>query len=640
MLNLRQREIINYLCKNNEEFINASFFASRLNVSLRTIQNDFTSIKKELNKHKNILSIETQIPNGTRIVVHNSEKLDNLLSTLSIEYSSSLNYKDNRISSLLNFLISCKKPISIENLSNSMYVSTSTLNKDLKELSMMISKYNLLLQQKKGQILVEGKEIDKRRCIIKNGTVFLKVVPNESDINNAFDEDEFIRKVLVNQFVENRFKIIDSDFQNLIVWLKISLMRMTNGFYINDDDEMFSQESISDAEILIATRIYEKLSSSYNIKLTKNEILFLSTYLSNHSTYIDIENIYPEVNIFIENALDSIEDFFPVKFKDNINLKISLAVHTSPLISRAKNNMLISNKMKDYVKQNFSFAYDIATYYVYLLSNEFSIVITEDEIAFVAILFNRFLYENQQIKDKKRICIISSQVRSSIFLVEQLLFNKFHKSILNISYLTPDELNDCNLNNYDTFFSTENNDAVASGLASLISAFPDEKELDRIGEIINGHINLDNIVTYFNPNLFFISDLNNKSEIENLLIKKAEELYNLQNLKHEIDLRNQYGSTYFGNGVAILHPMRNISDSSFIGICKLKNPIVWDDDQSRVKLILLICLDKNNQASFETWDLISPIIFDSKFAEEMDNINEYEDFIKCFTKAVKNGGKE
>ena len=48
MLNLRQLEIILELCENPGQYVTASSFAKKQQVSLRTIQNDIKQIKNEL----------------------------------------------------------------------------------------------------------------------------------------------------------------------------------------------------------------------------------------------------------------------------------------------------------------------------------------------------------------------------------------------------------------------------------------------------------------------------------------------------------------------------------------------------------------------------------------------------------------
>ena len=48
MLNQRQIEILLELCNHTEEYLTASYFADKLNVSLRTVQGDMKAIKTEL----------------------------------------------------------------------------------------------------------------------------------------------------------------------------------------------------------------------------------------------------------------------------------------------------------------------------------------------------------------------------------------------------------------------------------------------------------------------------------------------------------------------------------------------------------------------------------------------------------------
>lgn len=61
MLNQRQIEILLELCNHTEEYLTASYFADKLNVSLRTVQGDMKAIKTELEEESaHILSRKHQ----------------------------------------------------------------------------------------------------------------------------------------------------------------------------------------------------------------------------------------------------------------------------------------------------------------------------------------------------------------------------------------------------------------------------------------------------------------------------------------------------------------------------------------------------------------------------------------------------
>ena len=68
MLNQRQIEILLELCNHTEEYLTASYFADKLNVSLRTVQGDMKAIKTEL-EEESCAHIESKASKGSCIVV-------------------------------------------------------------------------------------------------------------------------------------------------------------------------------------------------------------------------------------------------------------------------------------------------------------------------------------------------------------------------------------------------------------------------------------------------------------------------------------------------------------------------------------------------------------------------------------------
>jgi lichenan operon transcriptional antiterminator len=214
------------------------------------------------------------------------------------------------------------------------------------------------------------------------------------------------------------------------------------------------------------------------IRGPQTEIDFLALYINNHGNYSNTDYISEDLNNFIVDALEKIHTMYPTDFTHDVNLRISLAMHCVPLISRARNNVQVKNEMLDYIKQSYPYAFDIATYFSYLLSKQYSIQIKEEETAFLAIYFNKSVMESAAFRGSKRICIITNLKRSEYFLLEQYLYDQFQKYIVSITFVTSEELDDLDLDEYDLFFSTEDNRATESGLAMKISSFPDTNELE------------------------------------------------------------------------------------------------------------------------------------------------------------------
>ena len=78
MLTKRQIEIFLQFCEHENEYLKANHFSDELNVSLRTVQNDLKVIKKEM-QDQTAFEIESKVPFGTRLIVHDQKDFDEYL---------------------------------------------------------------------------------------------------------------------------------------------------------------------------------------------------------------------------------------------------------------------------------------------------------------------------------------------------------------------------------------------------------------------------------------------------------------------------------------------------------------------------------------------------------------------------------
>jgi lichenan operon transcriptional antiterminator len=117
-----------------------------------------------------------------------------------------------------------------------------------------------------------------------------------------------------------------------------------------------------------------------------------------------------------------------------------------------------------------------------------------------------------------------------------------------------------------------------------------------------------------------VHDFKKKENIQNWLVNKAMELYHCPELQNEIELREQFGSTYFGNSIAILHPMHFSGEASFIGEVILKKPVVWDREGNHVNIVFLVCIQHNNLEAFRAWEYLSPLLFNNNLKQKMGDI--------------------
>lgn len=623
MLTKRQIQILLDFCEQENTYLKANHFADELNISLRTVQNDIKAIKIELDNEPSF-TIESRVPFGTRIIIHDRIAFELFISGMENQNEGTISDKEGRIHKLVIYLLNQRKSIRLEQCADYVYVSKSTLLNDLKDCETILKKYSLRLIQSVGYLWIDGLERDKRMCLIGTDQVYLKIASSNplSDIES--NRVDYIKNTIMEEFLDKRYPISDVEFQNIIIWINISVKRISNFFYLNEED--IDNEMEYAKELEIANNIYAKIEKHFYLRVPQPEINFLALYISNHSNFKDADYISDDLNTFILEALGKIHESYPTDFTHDMSLRMSLALHCVTLISRARNNIQIKNEMLDYIKQSFSYAFDVATYFSYLLSQRYNCKIKESETAFLAIYFNKSINELSILNGTKRICIVTNLQRSQYFLLEQFLYDKFQKYISSISFVTSQELEHADLDEYDLFFSTEDNRAVQTGLATKIHFFPDEKELEKIRVRIEGFKNIEDTIQLFDPNLFAVKDFNTKEEVQDWLVSKASTLYDVKNLSQEIELREEFGSTYFGNGIAILHPLHSTVSDSFIGEIILKKPIVWDNEGNHVRIVFLLCIERDNLEAFRAWDFLSPALFNSDFKKEIISIHSFEQF--------------
>ncbi|MCD8008268.1 MAG: HTH domain-containing protein, partial [Clostridiales bacterium] len=167
MFNQRQLEILLELCENPDNYLTASYFAKKQQVSLRTVQNDIKQIKMEV-AEKTCVEFQSVAPKGCRIHVLDLTEFAAWKETLYQQFSnSSMGYRNERIDQILLLLLNQHRAISMYDLENKIYVSRSTLLNDLKQVDTVLSRFNLELLRCAIKVMIDGCEVNKRMCLLE-----------------------------------------------------------------------------------------------------------------------------------------------------------------------------------------------------------------------------------------------------------------------------------------------------------------------------------------------------------------------------------------------------------------------------------------------------------------------------------------
>lgn len=626
MLNAREIKMLNDFYDHQSQSLTSNFFVEKYQISTRTVQNDLKKIRQSLNDSKGAKLISKPSVGSKLKIINDKDFQKNFLSK-----RVHLKAKESeRIQELFRLLVNQTSPLSKIQIAEKLYVSNSTLTNDLNKLSAMLEQDNLKITRNSHDgIKIVGAELNIRKCLLKFGIY--------SSQNNNQEEDNTrkeIEKIIVNILIKHYCNISDNLFQNLIVHIEVSIKRIQSGFSLKDAKQKLVHEFHEGYQI--ANEIFVALEKRFYFKATTGEILNLAIYLQGKSDYVNYDYVSKSVDQFIMQALIEIKDKFKVDFTQEINLRISLALHIMPLITRVEYDIQNDNVMLENIRESFPLAFDMAAYMGLLLQNKIGKKIKESEISYLAIYFNQYLNRNDHFTGSKNLLIITNLKRSEIVLLRERFITWFDKEISSINIVNITEAPGLNINNYDVIFTTNQTKLTDKLGAILISDFPNNEEYPKIKLAIDGFRTKKDLLNLFSKDRFEFKDLNNKDEALNEIISISKNAVNEQkeNLDKAVRLREQLGSSFFSNTIAFPHPISPISVSTFVSILLLKKPIQWDEDNNKVDLIILVSIEKNNSKAFQLWNYLSKIIQDKDFVEKLKKKPKFENFIEMFSEIL------
>lgn len=629
-LNKRQWSMLRDFYENEDSFLTSGFFADKYHISVRSVKNDLSMVRQEL-ECVDFVDLDSIPSKGTRLKVYNKDALLRYFQDAEgTQMEDDLNSRENRIHKILEILLGSKKNYTVQHLADRFFISKSTFLKDLKVVKQLLHTYHIEIENdiKKG-IVIKGKEEDIRRCIFSQHVDFIGEYPDLYTQNDQTTNFNKIGLILVNVFTEYQYQISDVALQNLIIHIDILIKRVARGFVLEDMVQKDVHNDFS-KEIEMAEKIFQACHDKFHLAIIDSEIQRLAIYLYGKSNLSDASYITQEIDDFVLEALTNIKNKFAVDIMDNVQFRVSLSLHLIPLLTRLKYNMQLKNDLLHNLCQSFQVAFDMAFSLSSMIQERFGYELNEDEISYLAIYFNSALEAHEEHAGTKRLLIISSLKRSETLLLREKIkswfTNTLHELVIEDLY----HLKDLDLEEFDVICTTEKNKFYESGIAVLISQFPKEEDYRKIKMMLDGFDNKEQFEALFTKANFYVGKAMNQAQIiKKLCTVSLEEQTIQKQLYEEIMKREAMGGTYFGNAIAMPHPMYPVTDKTLIAVALLKEEILWDDYGNKVQMILLVSVEKNNPRAYKIWTYLTEIIHDEQLIRSILQEPTYENFKKC-----------
>lgn len=629
MLTMRQYLMLDFYIKKRGEFVSSQELAAHFNVSVRTIKNELKAIKEDCETSISF-TLETIASKGTRICVldegiYKKEILELKKSIQNIADSNT----QSRCLAIMKLLLDTTGYIRKYTLAETFFISESTLYHALRDVKELLAKDHLRLIHKTNfGYRIEGKEVDKRMCIVKHD-----FMEDTSSIYQLSEDITTVYDVVADTFLKYKYQVNEQVLQNITSHIILTINRVKTGNIIEVMDE---QSFSSTIEYQISNEILTKFLAMYNIRLDyfTNEVNLLAQSILGKLDYARNDELQEEINNFINDAFLLIRNKFCVNFAPIENLKVFLALHLVPLFYRIKSGTQLSNMMAFEIRQSFPLANDIAIYFSLLMEEQFHLRISQDEICYLSLYFNYGLENFHLGNSAKRILIITALRKSETVLLRHKILTWFPNQIAEINFISAENV-EVNYEDYDAVFSTDKDTSKYKGGVTSIHIFPEEKDFEKINLAINGYTDLASIKEKFSEDCYFFGTVETKEEILDIVCRNAINKYHLsEDFIEVITSRERISCTYFGNGVAIPHPLTPFSNETFVSLGVLKEPIQWDSSH-QIRVVMLVSIEKNNPKAFQFWYYISTLVRNEEIFQSLYEDASYDHFIQLLQHSLK-----
>lgn len=655
MLNIKEKDILQFLIKNKERFVTSKELAEYLSCSDRTVRNALKSIEKTMIiQGAQLISKQGQ---GYQMFFENQGAYQEFRQTYELEEDytkTAVSKGDDRLVFILNKLLFEQVPVLFDDLADELYVSRSTLSHDFKKIRVMLSEYNLSIESRANKgVYVSGEERDKRRFIINYflENQFFKTIHCYVKFN-FFDQtvplEEFARIVL-DECQEVNLKLSDFVLQNLVVHIALSMIRLKSGFEIKNIDCRMTDDAI---ERKVAQRILSKVSQVTNQEFPVQEIDYITLHLLAKSQQCqkNQKNISEEVlkkslfKTFQDLGLDDIYNF-----SSDFQLIEGLITHLMTLQVRLESRITLNNPLVDEIKQNYSDIFFLTREILANLDMFIEWSISDDEIAYVSL---HFLAAMERSKESTKFNILA--ICATGFGAAQMLRNRLETEFGNrvevVDVIGYYELNQEKLRGIDFIVSAVDLSNLYFQIPVFkVSVFLKSDEMEMIRKAmdqmqVSSHIQSSKISRfennsfrqYFSKENFLISTESDKVNllekmVEGLSVGESSEFE--QSLLHGIKQREELSSVVFSEKIAVPHPIQPFGTEGKVSVAICKDSLLWDNQSSHVQLVFLLSpsIYGNEGLATVTKKIVS-LTENDELQNQLISCNNFEDFINIFEK--------
>lgn len=609
-MNARQIFLLEFLLKQHE-YLSANQLAEKYGVSTKTVYQDIDKLNDFFDEGE-LKSRIVKVPRkGIKLSDDEERKKIHSLLLVNKHESGVQDFSpEYRESELIKRLFINQEDLDIYDFAEEMYVTESTVHRDIDKLEKNLGQFNLKIRIKHDQLFVEGDEWNIRKAL-QSYVIQAQSLGREEKIERFFSEKDIeICYEAISRLSQKYHHQFSEEYSCLLLVECLVFKKRTEhnncltertSNLINDLNHLevyfFSGELLES----IINKSFSEISP-YEIEAMAYSLLAYGFSIQSADYIQNIEHQVNELIIKVSNLL-SLD-----LSKDN-HLKLMLSNHISKMIFRLRNQIYITNPALEEIKKQYSSLFNVIWIAIRGLSKYYEINISNEELAFIVIHFQ--LAIEKIVKPLNIVVICQNGIATS-----ELIMSKLHKifdSDAKITNINARELDFYDLSNIDLIISTI---ALPEVKVPVIEVSPilTKDEIESIRSFYSEHMtdnytlmrtsldgrkfNLESLQTLIKKPSLIRETVKSKKECIEKMIRECDATNRrIKEFKESILERETLGSTSVYTGVALPHCDPRFVEQSELIVMTLDKPINWG--KNNVKLIILIAVAENDIPIFK-----------------------------------------
>ncbi|MBP3853759.1 MAG: PTS sugar transporter subunit IIA [Erysipelotrichaceae bacterium] len=408
-----------------------SSLSSRYDVSVRTIRNDLKAINSFLREYG---FSPVEIEKNGLIQVEENAKLCKQYLQVDDFYNYKLS-KQERVAIAAILLISSTEYITISQIADDLYVSRTTIIKDLPDIRAYLNGLHLYLNSHPNK----GLKVENNESSIRSALLHILVSQTEEDslpvssvLNHRFidnsENSRIIQSIISEVEKEYQIAFTDESFRILFFYLNIMVKRNMKNRYIDDVSHFYGEE------YRYAQDLLRYVSQYCNVRITEEEICYLANIITNTLHFSSKSNNAREtiaIQVYTRALIDDVSKDLNLDLGHDYHLCENLSNHLNSIYQGSfeddANNPVVSD-----IRENQKDVIDAVKKHINSIETFFQRELTEIEIIYIVIHFCAAIERYKSAKWIYYVILVCNAGIGTSQLIQAKLEKHFNLRVINI----------------------------------------------------------------------------------------------------------------------------------------------------------------------------------------------------------------